>query len=718
MGRGLSPEENEIFCRELLARFPDNQLIQDELCALALPRIVSPSDGDLGSVVALYNQGRFTLALDEAADLLIRFPNSEILNNIAGAIHAALGRYDQAIRHYDRAIEIAPDYFEAFNNRGNALNDHKRPEDAVASFDRAIALKPDYAEAWMNRGIALRRLKRLEEALASADKAIALDPACAEAYNNRGNILGALGRGRNALADFDAANGLKAGFAEAFVNRGNILRGLKRPEEAIASYDEAIAIAPTHAHAHGNRGGALRGLKRLDEALASYESALKYASGSALALAEVRNLQAHMCLWNESLGGTGLSPIGTGDDAFPPFYMLGFEDSPQRQLLCAKNWTAKEYGTARPASFRPRPPGGKIRIGYFSADFHEHATMHLMARLFEMHDRSRFEIHAFSYGPDVRDAMRQRLCDNVDAFHDVGDLADPSAAELARSVAIDIAVDLKGHTAETRTGIFAHRAAPVQVCYLGYPGTTGADFIDYIIADEIVIPAEYQRFYSEKVAYLPNSYQPNDDRRAISERVFTRSELGLPETGFIFACFNNSYKITPVEFDIWCRLLARVDGSMLWLIADNVWAADNLRGQARARGISPDRLVFAEKMPQADHLARHKHADLFLDTFAVNAHTTASDALWAGVPVLTKLGSSFVARVAGSLLTAIDMPELITLSAAHYEQRALDIAANADELATLKAKLARNRLTKPLFDTGRYTRDIEALYERLVSATS
>lgn len=713
--RSLSPEEAAALYREMLERFPANKRVQAELQALTRPVIVNPPVGELDAVVAVYRQGRHAQALQMAAELLARFPTGEILHNIAGAIYVALDRAEQAVRHYDVAIELAADYFEAHNNRGNALMDMRRLDEALASFDEAIALNPEYAQAHMNRGIALRRLTRLQESLASCDRAIRLDPGCAEAYNSRGNTLLALNRGAEALADFDRAIGLRASFADAFVNRGNAFMAGKCPDKAIASYDKAIAVAPANVLAHRNRGCALVAADRLDEALASHRRAADLAPASALAASEVRNLQARICLWTET-GDGSLSALGIGDDAVPPFHVLVAEDDPARQLRSAKIWTSKQHGTARPARFRQRPAGHRIRIGYFSADFHSHATMYLLARIFELHDRERFEIHAFSYGPDVRDAMRQRLLDNVDAFHEVGDLDDEAVAELARGEAIDLAIDLKGHTRDGRSGIFAHRAAPVQVNYLGYPGTMGADFIDHIIADRVVIPAEAQACYAEKVAYLPNCYQPNDDRREISGRVFGRSELGLPESGFVFCCFNNNYKITRREFDVWARLLGTVEGSVLWLLRDNRWAEDNLRREAEARGIAPDRLVFAERMPSADHLARHRHADLFLDTFGVNAHTTASDALWCGLPVITKLGSSFAARVAGSLLHALDMPELVTTTADDYERLALDLATDPAKLAAVKAKLACNRMTAPLFDAARYTRDIEALYERLLRA--
>jgi len=708
--RGLPPEQAAPLLQDILDRFPANKRVRAELDGLSRPKIAPAPTEDLDRIVALLSTHRLKPALDLANDLLTRFAASEILHNITGAIHAALGHFEHAIARYDAAIELAPDYFEAWNNRGNALNADGRPAEAVASFDRAISLNPTYADAFTNRGIALKRLKRLDDALASASQSIRLNPRRAEAYNNRGDTLVSLNRHTDALADFDKAIALRPDYADALVNHGIVLKALNRLEQAVASHDRAISIAPAHSQAHRHRASALRDLKRLDEALDSYRRAVTVAPRSALAKSALRALKATMCLWS---GIAELPSLGTGEDAVPAFSVLAFEDSPERQLQCARNWSAREYGITRPAEFRPHRVDGKIRIGYFSADFHNHATMYLMAGLLERHDRERFEIHAFSYGPDVQDEMRKRLLDTVDAFHPVGTISDEAVAALARSQSIDIAVDLKGHTRGTRSGIFVHRAAPVQVNYLGYPGTMGADFIDYIIADAVTIPADLQHFYSEKVAYLPNCYQPNDSRREISSKTFNRAELGLPEIGFVFCCFNNNYKITPTEFDIWARLLATVDGSVLWLLRDNDWAAANLRREAQTRGIAPDRLIFADRAPLVEHLARHAQADLFLDTFTVNAHTTASDALWAGLPVVTKLGSSFVARVAGSLLHALDMPELVTESAADYERLALELATDPAALAQVKAKLARNRLTSSLFDTERYTRDLEALYLRL-----
>jgi predicted O-linked N-acetylglucosamine transferase (SPINDLY family) len=358
------------------------------------------------------------------------------------------------------------------------------------------------------------------------------------------------------------------------------------------------------------------------------------------------------------------------------------------------------------------PQSQKIRVGYFSADFKNHPVAFLIAQLFEMHDRNKFETHAFSL-VGASDEMRGRLAKAFDHFINIQTQSDVQVAQLARSFGIDIAVDLTGLTKDARTGIFAHRAAPIQVNYLGYPGTMGADYIDYIIADKTLISPELQSYYSEKVIYLPYSYQVNDRKRLISDRKFTRQELGLPEHGFIFCCFNNNFKILPATFEGWMRILKAVEGSVLWLFQDNSWAVENLKKEAEKQGISADRLVFAERMPLPEHLARHRQADLFLDTFPYNAHTTASDALWTGLPVLTLIGRSFASRVAASLLNAVGLPELITNTQEEYESLAIELAMNPQKLTDIKLKLDRNRLTTPLFDTPLFTKNLEDAYIKM-----
>jgi predicted O-linked N-acetylglucosamine transferase (SPINDLY family) len=352
----------------------------------------------------------------------------------------------------------------------------------------------------------------------------------------------------------------------------------------------------------------------------------------------------------------------------------------------------------------------KIRIGYFSADFHNHATAYLMAELFERHDKGKFELIAFSFGPQTNDVMQLRVSQAFDQFIDVASMSNLEVAQFSRELEIDIAIDLKGLTQDSRLGIFSFKAAPIQVSYLGYPGTLGVDYIDYLIADKTLIPKTSIHHFSEKIVYLPNSYQVNDRHRLIASTHFTKQELGLPKDAFIFCCFNNNYKITPDVFDSWVRILKAVDSSVLWLLQDNSTASMNLQKEAANRGLDPTRLVFAERMALPEHLARHKAADLFLDTLPYNAHTTASDALWAGLPVLTCIGESFASRVAASLLNAIGLPELITETRVDYEALAIELATNPSKLKEIKEKLAQNRLTTPLFDTVLFTKHIEAAY--------
>ena len=397
--------------------------------------------------------------------------------------------------------------------------------------------------------------------------------------------------------------------------------------------------------------------------------------------------------------------------AFP---ILGLTDDLSVQRKSAEIWNIDKNPAMRslgPIIKQPRHP--KIRLGYYSADFHNHATAYLMAELFERHDKEKFELIAFSFGPETKDEMQIRVSQAFDHFINVASLSDIEVALLSRELGVDIAIDLKGVTQDARLGIFSFRAAPIQVSYLGYPGTLGADYIDYLIADKTLIPLQGQQYYSEKIVYLPNSYQVNDRHRVIAPTQFTKQELGLPEEAFVFCCFNNNFKITPDVFDSWVRILKAVDASVLWLFQDNPTAVMNLRKEATLRGLDPARLVFAKRMDLPEHLARHKAADLFLDTRPYNAHTTASDALWAGLPVLTCMGESFASRVAASLLNAIGLPELVTETQADYEALAIALATNPGKLQEIKEKLGRNRLTTPLFDTALFTKHIEVAYSMM-----
>lgn len=629
----------------------------------------------------------------------------------------ALKRFDEALASFERAIALKPDHAEACNNRGNAFQSLKRYGEALTSFERAIALKPDHAEAYSNLGIALLNLKRIDEALASFERVIALKPNDPDACNNRGNALKNLNRLDEALASYERAIALKPDHAEAYGNRGNALKYLGRLDEALVSYEYAIALKPDFADAHNNRGNALKNLKRLGEALADYERAIALKPDYEFLPGQIAYLRMQLGDWSslEQDLKALRDGLAAGEGVTHAFPMLALIDDPSLHRRAAEIFARSKAKPASLLSALPHPaPAARTHIAYLSADFHDHATAYLMAELFEGHDRNRFELTAVSFGPDKSDRMRQRVSAAFDRFIDARAMSDAEVARRCRELGVHIAIDLKGYTQDSRPGILAERCAPIQINYLGYPGTMAAPFIDYIVADRTLITEADLGDYSEKVIWLPDSYQVNDRQRPIADKAFTRAECGLPETGFVYCCFNNNYKITPATFDGWMRILALVPDSVLWLFEDNPWVVANLRREASRRGIAPERLIFAGRMPLPEHLARHRLADLFIDTLPYNAHTTASDALWAGLPVLTCMGRSFAARVAASLLKAVGLPELITTTQEDYENMAVALANDPERLAAIKTRLQDNRLTHPLFDSQRFTRNLERAFERVM----
>jgi predicted O-linked N-acetylglucosamine transferase (SPINDLY family) len=644
-------------------------------------------------------------------------PNSAPAHSNAGNALAALGRHEEAVGGFDRALAIDPAQPEILNNRGNALLALKRRDEALASYNRGLSVRPASPEILYNRGNLLFELGRTEEALADYDRALAVKPAYPEALHKRGAALRELRRVSESLASYESALGIKPDYAEALNDRGNALLELKRHAEALASYDRALTLRPGFAEALYNSGTALSALGRHEEAARQFVRLLNMDPDFAYAKGDLLYSQLHCCDWNDYAGHIEQieKDVIAGKLAATPFAFLSVSESPRNQLQCAKIHSAHKIPMSAHAPWTgERYRHKKIRVAYLSADFHSHATTHLTAELFELHDQSRFETHAISFGPDNQDEMRTRLKSAFSHFIDVRNRSDREVAILLKNLEIDIAVDMKGYTQDSRPRILAFRAAPLQVNYLGYPGTMGAGFIDYILADRFTIPEEQSGFYTEKVVHLPDTYQPSDTKRRISEYTPTRAEAGLPETGFVFCSFVANYKIVPGVFDSWMRLLAQVENSVLWLLAGNEHAVRNLRRSAQERGIAPDRLVFALRMKLQDHLARHRLAGLFLDSLPINAHTAASDALWAGLPVVTCAGAGFAGRVAGSLLNALGLPELVTATRADYEALALNLARDSDRLASIRAKLAQNRGTHPLFDTDRLRRHIESAFESML----
>lgn len=667
---------------------------------------------DIHAALKLHQSGKFGEAEVIYKDLIHAQPNNFDAQHLLGIIFLQRGLVKNSVDQIRLALKIKPNDPSALSNLGNALSALKLPKDALEVYDRAIAIKPNFADAYNNRGNALKDLKRFSEALTSFDKAEAIDPNRADTHLNRGTVLKILKKYNEAIISFDRAIALNPKSSDAYNNRGNALKELGRYDEAIESFNKSILINPNSSLAYANKGNTLSDINRFEEALICYDKARLLPSDQTLVDGFYIHTKMLLNDWeNYDLLTEALrKKVTDGQYVTTPFSFLALPSSPHEQLLAAQRFMEMSCPPAKPLWNGEIYKHKKIKIAYLSADYHEHATTHLMAGLFESHNRDKFETVAFSFGRNDPGPVRERLLKSFDEFIQVSHLSDDQIALLIKEREIDIAVDLKGYTKEGRSEIFARRPAPIQVNYLGYPGTLAAPYIDYIVADHVLIPEELKSFYTEKIVYMPNSYQINDNKKTISDIIPNRAELGLPEDAFVFCCFNNNYKITPDVFDVWMRILKNVDNSVLWLLEKNPKITQTLRNEAEKRGVSADRIIFAKKWILSQHLARHKQADLFLDTLPYNAHTTASDALWAGLPVLTCIGETFASRVASSLLNAVGLGELTTYSLDQYEKKAIHLATNPSELSRIKNKLSANLKDAPLFDTEKFTRDLERAY--------
>jgi len=675
--------------------------------------------------VMAHQAGKHEMAVEYIVRAIALQPTAEYHNNM-GTVYRAMGKLDDAVAQYRQALVCRPAYVQAAYNLGTVLKAQGKPTEAEPLYRQALALKSDDAQICCKLGDVLKAQGKLEEAVAQYRQALALNAGLLEGHNNLGVALAEQGKFGDAEACYRQALALQPACAEVRNNLANALREQGRPREAIVEFRHALALKPDCAEACYNLGLTLGEQGDLHEAVAlcrqalalkpDYDDAENRLMYYVQHLGEWKDLEALIARQKQRLQAQPAPRLS-------PFTFLAIPTSAAEQWTCARNWAA----TFAPYALQrdqmgfcfTRTPKLRLRVGYLSSDYYEHATAYLMTELFELHDRARVDVTAYSYGKDDGGAMRQRLVAGCDRFVDVQGASFQEAARQIYEDRIDILVDLKGYTKGARTGILALRPAPIQVNYLGYPGTMGADFVDYLITDRFITPPERAPFFSEQLVYLPDCYQINDRQRPLAAQTPTRAACGLPAKGFVFGCFNSTYKITSEVFAVWMRVLGTVPSAVLWLYEGNRVVMANLRGEAQARGIDPARLVFARPLPRDQHLARVRCADLLLDTLPVNGHTTASDALWAGLPVLTCVGETLVSRVAGSLLTAIGLPELITTSLADYEALAVRLARRPDQLAGLRRRLARNRLTAPLFDSERFTRHIERAYrlmwERYVS---
>ena len=704
------------------------------------------SEDQVKEVINLYEKGDIKETLDHAQQLSQKYPDTATLHNILGACLSHTGQPKQSLYHFkealrlepsnpatynnlgtilidlqqyeeaqkilEYAIKIKPNFAEAYNNLGNALKEQEAYEKALPCYEKAIKFNAHYFEAYNNLGVALHKLKHYVEAEKNLRQALKLNPEFAEACCNIGSVLSDQKKYQEAITYFNKALKINPNYAEAYNNIGSCLRDKGCLNESILSFNQAISIKPNYPDALYNKGNSLRDQEKLLDALNCYNQALKLNPDLFKTYSVRLFLLNQICDWSELDDlKTKLPQLGITTPSVDPFAMQVMEDHAARTLTRISKYSLEKYNEDPiPLPAKPKTKPNKLRIGYFSADFQEHPVSHQIAKVLATHDRSKIEVYAYSF-KQANDAMQKQIMQSVDHFKDVSDMSEKEIALLARKDNIHIAIDLMGYTDGSRANIFAFRAAPVQMHL--FEGTMGAKFMDYIIADPTLIPDRLKQYYQEKIIYLPHSYMPTDNTREISTKPMIRKKMGLPEDGFVFCCFNNNHKISPREFDIWMRLLHKIKGSVLWLKEPNQWAKSNLQKEAKQRGIDPSRLVFAENVIKEDHLARHKLADLFLDTFNFNAHSTACDALWAGLPLITKKGEQFIARCAASMVNAIGLPELIVKTEDDYEALALELATNKPLLTSITEKLAKNKMTTPLFDTDTYTQNLEKAFEKV-----
>jgi protein O-GlcNAc transferase len=684
----------------------------------------SPVDIQLNQAVEYHRGGHLRKAAKIYKRILRSDPDYPAALHLLGFIAFQRGKIDSATSLMGHAVRSDPTNAVYHSDLGNMYQNQKRWKDAVPCYEKAIQLNPDYAEAYNNLGLALQSLGESERALTFYEKALQLRPDLVAVYNHMGSTLQDLARYEEAISFYQKALQKNPNYEKAYYNLGSAFEAQGKFEEAISYYEKAIRLNPNLPQAHFNIGNAYSNLRKPDEAIDFFKKALQLNPVYAEALSSLFHETQKCCSWQE------LSELNSKLDDFVKRALELKKESPERPFInisrCAD--LSRNFAVAKSVSteIARRIEGAKIKfsfddrktherriiIGYVSNDFYNHPTAHLMLSLFGLHNRDEFEIFCYSYGIDDGTYFRKQIQRDCDKFIDISQKSHVEAAQCIYEDHVDILVDLKGYTTGSRLDIFAFRPAPVQVGYLGFPGTTGADFLDYIITDKIVTPEEHAIYYSENFAYLPHCYQVNDHTQAIANNDWKRTDFGLPESGLVFCSFNQSYKIEPAMFHIWMRILQQVPDSVLWLQGGGETAIKNLMREAELKGVKAERLVFGEKLPKSEHLRRLQLADLGLDTHIVNGHTTTSDALWAGVPVIAVQGNHFASRVSASLLTAIGLPELITETLEEYEALAVKLGSNPNDLKAIRKKLSKHRQTKPLFDTPRFTRDLESVYKQ------
>lgn len=642
----------------------------------------------------------------------IKSDYAEAHNNI-GIVFKELGQLDNAVRSHKTALKIIPEYAEAHNNLGIILIENKQLDKAIERFEKSIAADNNFIEAYNNLGSAYMEINHFDLSLENFKKALTINPHYVEAHNNLGRLYMHLGQLDEAVEYFKKSIKINPNYEYAHNNLGLVYSDQGNLDAAAKCYKRAMTINPSYFEPCANYANLLTDLNDLGEALKNYERAFELNPDADYMQGNILNTKMKICVWdNYSNQLIDLkNKINSGKKVIVPFHLMALIDDPELQKKASTIYAQDKYpkNDVLP-KINQHTKHKKIRIGYFSADFREHPVALLTAELYEIHDRNHFEVHAFSYGPNTQDKLNLRIKAGVDYFHDVRKMSHKEIAILSRSLEIDIAVDLSGTTQNSKTEVFAMLSAPIQTSYIGWLGTMGAEYYDYLIAARGMIPVQNQKYFSEKIVYLP-SYQVNDSKESLPDPSLSKEDLGLPKDSFVFCCFNNTYKITPIVFDSWARILKKVEKSIMMIYVANKLAQKNLIKEMTFRGVDSERLYFGEKLERSGYLDRYRLADLFLDTFPYNAGTTASDALKMGLPILTLNGNSFNSREASNIINAVNLPEMITTSQEEYESLAIDLANNRKKMRILKEKLVDNLPNAPLYDTQLFAKNIESAYK-------
>lgn len=681
---------------------------------------------DKNYILAYYNlannykdQKNYDAAIINYQKVIKHKPEFKQAYNNMALVFCKLRQYDKAIEYILAALKYDNNYIEGLMNYGNILFELKKYDQSLMIFNRITALDPGNIDAKYNIANIYKELKEFNKAILEYQGVISLNNYHYQANYNLAVAFQLMREYKKALQQYEIVLQINPLSVDAIIGKGLILHEYGEYDEALAYYDKAIELEPEKIESYINVAATLEEINQYEGAVKSLEMAFKLDSKNEFLLGNIAHNKMKICDWSTYYEDKKnlIEGIEKNELISAPFQILGLLDDPYLQKKLSQLYWRKINNTFESNNIdKLNYKNKRIRVGYYSADFHNHATSYLIAELIEKHDKNKYEIYGFSFGPVVNDEMRMRISKAFEHFYELFEESDDYIADLSVDLMIDIAVDLKGYTKHSRTGIFRKRCAPIQINYLGYPGTMGTNNYDYIIADQIIIDKNDTQFYEEKILLMPNCYQVNDSKRRISDKNFTKYELGLPEDVFIFCCFNNNYKITPEIYDVWMEILKNIDKSILWLLEDNEYAVKNLKKEAEKRGVGQDRIIFSQRMDLPEHLARHKQADLFLDTYPYNAHTTASDALWSGLPLITYKGKSFASRVAASLLTSLGMDELIANSLQDYKNMAINMAKNENIIEEYKLKIDKNKTTMPLFNSSLFVEELEKIFKTVHSS--